>query len=85
MNLTEIHHATNRRGCTGRNLHKIQLGVTGNLQRLTNRHHADVPTVGSDKANFRDADALIHSKFISADMLLLLVYEQIQPCLRLVF
>ncbi|WP_345325153.1 hypothetical protein [Candidatus Villigracilis proximus] len=59
----------------GRNLHKIHIGIAGNLQSLANRHDAHITTIWADQANFRDADALIYSKFVGADMLLLIIYE----------
>jgi hypothetical protein len=41
------------------------------LQGLPNRHDTDVSTVRPDQTDFRDADALIYSKFVGADKLLL--------------
>jgi hypothetical protein len=38
---------------------------------LLNGDNSNVAAIGSDQADFRNADALIHSKFCSADMLLL--------------
>jgi hypothetical protein len=55
------------------------------LQSLANRHNTDIAAIWTNQANFRDADALIYSKFIGADMLLLIVYETNPAFLRLVF
>jgi hypothetical protein len=55
------------------------------LQSLANRHNADIAAVWTNQANFRDADALIYSKFVGADMLLLIIYETNPAFLRLVF
>ena len=73
--LAKVHDTTNRGGGTGGDLYKIHLGITGNLQGLTNRHDTDIATIWPDQANFRDADALIYTKFVGADMLLLFNYE----------
>ena len=69
--LAVINHTTNWGRGVWRNLHKIQLGVACNLQGLAYRHNPDIATIWSDQSNFRDADALIYSKFCSADKFLL--------------
>jgi hypothetical protein len=55
------------------------------LQSLANRYNTDIATIWPDQANFRDADALIYSKFVGADMLLLIIYETNPAFSRLVF
>ena len=43
-----------------------------NLQGLFDGNDSDVSAVWPDQADFRDADALVDSKFVSADKLLLI-------------
>ena len=71
----KIHYTTNRRGGPGGNLYKVHLGIAGNLQCLADRYNTDITAIWADQANLRDADALIYSKFVGADMLLLVIYE----------
>ena len=69
--LAVIDHAADGGSRVRRNLHKLQLGVACDLQSLTNGNNTNVAAIGPDQSDFRDADALIYSKFCSADMLLL--------------
>jgi hypothetical protein len=55
------------------------------LQSLAGRDNAHITAIWPNQANFRNADALIYSKFIGADMLLLFIYETNPATLRLVF
>jgi hypothetical protein len=55
------------------------------LQSLTYRHNTDIAAIWTNQANFRDADTLIYSKFVGADMLLLIINETNPAFLRLVF
>jgi hypothetical protein len=55
------------------------------LQSLANWHDANITAIWPNQANFRNADALIYSKFIGADMLLLIIYETNPAFLWLVF
>jgi hypothetical protein len=83
--LAKIHYTTNRRYSSGRNFHEIHVGIAGNLQSLTYRHNTDIAAIWTNQANFRDADTLIYSKFVGADMLLLIINETNPAFLRLVF
>ena len=69
--LSKVHHSADRRGGVGRNLDKIQLGVACNLQGLLDGNNTDVAAVWPDQSDLWDADALIYSKFCSADKFLL--------------
>jgi len=55
------------------------------LQSLTDRYNTDISAIWTNQANFRNADALIYSKFVGADMLLLMIYETNPAFLWLVF
>jgi hypothetical protein len=55
------------------------------LQSLTDRHNADIAAIRPNQTDFCDADTFIYSKFVGADMLLLLTYETNPAFLWLVF
>ena len=67
----------------GGNFHKIQLGVACDLQCLSGGNNTDIAAIWPDQADFRDADALIDSKFCSADKLSPIAKQLTSP--RLVF
>jgi hypothetical protein len=61
--LSKIHDTADGRGGIGGDFHKVQLGVARNLQGLPDGNNTDVSTIWADQSDFRDADALINSKF----------------------
>ena len=69
--LAIVDHAADGRTGVGGYFHKVQIGVAGDLQGLSGGNDTDVAAVGSDQTDFRGADALIDSKFCSADKFLL--------------
>ena len=69
--LAIVDHTADGRVGVGGNFHKVQLGVACNLQCLSGGNNTDIAAIWPDQADFRDADALIDSKFCSADKFLL--------------
>ena len=69
--LAIVDHPADGRVGVGGDFHKIQLGVACDLQGLSEGNNADVASIWPDQADFRDADALIDTKFCSADKFLL--------------
>ena len=69
--LAVVDHTADGRIGIRRDLDQVQLGVACDLQSLSYGNNANVASIGPDQSDFRDADALINSKFCSADMLLL--------------
>ena len=60
--LSKVHHTADGRIGIRRNLHKVQLGIAGNLQGLADRHNTNVAAIRPDQSDFRNPDALIYSK-----------------------
>ena len=69
--LSKIHDAADGRSGVGGYFHKVQLGVACNLQGLPDGNNTDISTIWAYQSDLRDADALIDSKFCSADKFLL--------------
>jgi len=74
--LSKIHHTANGRVSVGRDLDQVEFGVAGKFQGFLDGHYTDVVPVGTNQADFRNTDAFIYSKFVGADMLLLLTIQQ---------
>jgi hypothetical protein len=61
--LAVVNHTADRRIGVRRDLDQVQLSVACDLQGLADRYDTDVAAIWPDQADFRDADALINSKF----------------------